>query len=49
MEKETWINQGTEKLTVDDLTMKVGDRKVKVAGFRTHTKATETSVRRCAR
>ena len=26
MEKETWINQGTEKLTADDPTMKVGDR-----------------------
>ena len=33
MEKETWINQGTKKLTVDDLTMKVGDGKVKFAGF----------------
>lgn len=44
MDNETWLNQGTEKLTTEDLAMMVGDRKIKARGFWTHTKATETYV-----
>ena len=44
MEKETWLNQGTEKLTAEDLTKMVGDSDIKVLGFWTHTKATESYV-----
>ena len=44
MNAKTWINQETELLTADDLTMRIGDERVKVIGFWTHTKATEDYV-----
>lgn len=42
MTTETWMNGETERITAEALTMMVGDRDIKVTGFWTHTKATES-------
>ena len=44
MDKEIWLNQETEKLTAEELTMLVGDADIKVIGFSTHRKASEAYV-----
>ena len=44
MTTETLLNNGTERLTAEELTMMVGDRDINVCGFWTHTKASESYV-----
>ena len=44
MDKDTWLNQGTEKLTAEALTAILGDGQIEAIGFLTHKKATESYV-----
>ena len=44
MTTETLLNNRTERLTAEELTMMVGDRDIRISGFWIHTKATESYV-----
>jgi hypothetical protein len=44
MTTETLLNNRTERLTAEELTMMVGDRDIRIGGFWIRTKATESDV-----